>query len=36
MKNKSFEVIEVVNQQSEEFPSSFRKTLEKKNDEVEC
>ena len=35
MKNKSVEVIEVVNQQSEEFPSSFRKTLEKKTDKVE-
>ena len=35
MKNESVEVIEVVNQQSEEFPSSFRKTSEKKTDEVE-
>ena len=35
MKNESVEVIEVVNQQSEEFSSSFGKTLEKKTDEVE-
>ena len=35
MKNESVEVIEVVNQQSEEFPSSFGKTLEKETDEVE-
>ena len=35
MKNESVEVIEVVNQQSEEFPSSFGKTLEKEIDEVE-
>ena len=35
MKNESVEVIEVVNQQSEKFPSSFGKTLEKETDEVE-
>ena len=35
MKNESVEVIEVVNQQSEEFPSSFEKTLEKETNEVE-
>ena len=34
MKNESVEVIEVVNQQSEEFPSSFEKTLEKETNEV--
>ena len=35
MKNESVEVIEVVNQQSEEFPSSFGNTLGRETDEVE-
>ena len=35
MKNESVKVIEVVNQQSEEFSSSFGKNLKKETDEVE-